>query len=63
VSFQVEVKPTNEQLGIVADLVNSIQFSGVDTNSSQPIVVEAPSLTTQLVTDPRYTDDPGIVGN
>ncbi|MFZ2484891.1 MAG: hypothetical protein WAX80_01950 [Minisyncoccia bacterium] len=61
VSFQVSLNPSLSQIGTVPILVNSILFTGRDTNGGEVSTVNNPPLTTSLTSDPAFIQGDDIV--
>lgn len=54
VTFQVQVKPTTEQVGLELPLLGVTSINAVDTAANVPIRVTRPEVSTRLVTDPAF---------
>ena len=61
VSFQVSITPSLSQVGNELNLINETTISGIDVFSGQRVGEVKPPTTTNIVSDPTYTRDIGIV--
>lgn len=59
-AFEIQLLPTNSQIGLVANLVNNISISALDLVSNKTITKYSPNLTTDLK-DGDTTNSNGVV--
>jgi hypothetical protein len=61
IEFQVSLTPSLSQVGTTPTLVSGITFTGFDTVAGKDLTLTAPSLTTNMPSDPAFIQGDGIV--
>ncbi len=61
VAFQIQVDPTVSQVGTAPDILDNINFSGMDAFTGVSVTASANSLSTAITTDPAYGGETGFV--
>jgi hypothetical protein len=54
VAFEVGFTPSTSQVGQIPVLLQTIQLSGIDASTKQPVTLSSPDVTTNLVGDTGF---------